>query len=86
MKKLKITLGILFVIQMFAFGSFAKEKSENLAEKKVSTNLSDCCMYWGGTTMAIQVCGAGDQNCEIARFFHGELMKGKIFILSRRRK
>jgi hypothetical protein len=87
MKKLKITLGFLFVLQMFAFGSFAANKSEKLESKKLNNTASNCCLYWGGTkTFAVHVCGYGDQNCVIAAIAHDFFVKGKIMVLSRRRR
>ncbi|MHA8065717.1 hypothetical protein V7S76_03440 [Aquirufa sp. ROCK2-A2] len=76
MKKLKITLGILFVFQMFAFGAFAANTTEKVAENKLAIKAADCCLFWGGTTtFAVQVCGYGDQNCVIAKMIHGILYK-----------
>ena len=87
MKNLKITLGFLFVLQLFALDSFAKNTSEKIEDKKMTNNLSNCCLYWGGTkTVAVQVCGYGDQNCYLAALTHDFIMKGKIFVLTRRKK
>lgn len=87
MKKLKITLGFLFVLQMFAFGSFAANKSEKIESKKQNNKVGDCCTYWGGTTtFAVQCCGYGDLNCVYAAIAHDFFVKGKIMVLSRRKK
>lgn len=87
MKKLKITLGFLFVLQMFAFGSFAANKSEKLESKKLNNTAGDCCLYWGGSkTFAVQCCGYGDLNCVYAAIAHDFFIKGKIMVLSRRKK
>ncbi|MHA8051538.1 hypothetical protein V7S79_10505 [Aquirufa sp. ROCK-SH2] len=88
MKKLKITLGILFTLQMLAFGTFAANKSEKIESKKLVNNTSDaCCLYWGGTNyLGVIMCGYGDMNCTYAAIAHDFLMKGKIMILTRRKK